>query len=206
MIAKEKRIELSKWGINDLLIFAQEVGNPCDCYDPEAEEPPSCDCGEGTPIYKEGVFQFFITEMDALKYLETKYELIKSLLKEKETYLNKRPLEPIKKEGIMTKTQFNAELLSIDKQYASRKNSLYVTYAKSNQKYQIGDIVYTHLGNLRIVATDSISHYGVFPEVDYKCEKLTKDLRPYKKSQQAYCTNSSVIKLVTKGENNDEKI
>ncbi len=58
----EVQKELSKWTLSELLVSANELETDCGCE-------TKCDCDQGDAVYKEGVFQFFVRPIDALRYL-----------------------------------------------------------------------------------------------------------------------------------------
>jgi len=84
MLSKEKREELENWGINELIIAGAKLGEDCGCNRDKTIGDQYCECSEGQPIYKDGIFQFFITEYEICKYLKSKITTINNKIRKGE--------------------------------------------------------------------------------------------------------------------------
>lgn len=82
----------------------------------------------------------------------------------------------------MDKKEYNERLARIEKEYEKAKEALAIECAKSNNPYQVGDILSN--GGSTIIRVDKISyHYGYggeLPYCVYSGMALKKDLTPRK--------------------------
>ena len=81
----------------------------------------------------------------------------------------------------MTTEEYNAQLAALKKEHKAKCDELAIAYAKSNNPYNVGDILQD---NYQIIKVERIrvayNHRG-FPECTYRGTQLTKKLDPKKR-------------------------
>lgn len=93
----------------------------------------------------------------------------------------------------MKEDELKKRILEIETKYRLEKMKVYRTFAFTNSPYKKGDILE---GNTEIIRVESIKYHIMFHEGISECvylgERLTKKLKPYKKSKGGRIYQSAV--------------
>jgi hypothetical protein len=103
----------------------------------------------------------------------------------------------------MTRDEMNQQLAELDKTYKEAKNKIHAEYAKSERKFDIGDVIE---GNGVIIKITSFG-WGKFlddPYPIYKGDSVTKKLEPVKRGNPTGAIHGNSAKLFKDGSNKDK--
>ncbi len=95
----------------------------------------------------------------------------------------------------MDEQTYNEKLKKIDLAYHQAKVGLYIEFAKSHEKYKIGDIISDSTSIILIDNITSNKSFGL-PEPVYHGPELKKDLTPKKNSNRHSIYGSNKTNLI----------
>lgn len=84
----------------------------------------------------------------------------------------------------MTEEEYQKSLKAIEEEYQQKLHSLYHSFARSNAKYSIGDIIGCDSYTIKVERIKTCKDYGL-PYVVYIGVELKKDLTPKKNMSQS---------------------
>src|SRR5690242_19211836 len=96
----------------------------------------------------------------------------------------------------MTEQEYHKELESIERDYESQKQKLYIKYGMSKKLFENGNVIKSHNGQLLMIDKITVSKFHGLPEPVYHGFELKKDLTPRKDKNRISIYGNEDVTLV----------
>jgi len=100
----------------------------------------------------------------------------------------------------MELNEFNKQLTKIKEEKEKAERELYIKYAKSQEKFGIGDIITNGIVVIIIIGITAYIGFDGIPVPAYRGRELNKNLEPKKKKSILVIYSNHNVKLIKKAE------
>lgn len=93
----------------------------------------------------------------------------------------------------MTKEEYLEKKKLLRMEFNQKVRNLAIEYVKSNNPYNLGDVITDHIGSIRMEKIQTAYDYTGFPDAVYTGLVLKKDLTPTKRMEKRQVWGGNII-------------